>query len=211
MSTGNASAFERSALAALKTIELGQAGFEDAPMPFRPDRELIPGALEQGILQSREVGGVITTVVDSRGSGTNRELRRLIVRGMIMNVEALGGDLVAGVANSGTLWAGLVAYQADLDHCNVLIDGPRRSGLRREIEPDEVAGRRAVLVDNYVRSGESLRKAEEILSRHGAEVVGIAVISAPTDYVSFTSSNLSACPLRVMWPKDLLQQGGEYC
>ena len=206
MSNGDANAAGQGARAASKAIESERIGCGDAPMLVRPDRELIPDAVKHGILRTREIDGVTTTVVDSRGSGTNRPLRRLIVQGMIMNVEALGGDLVAGVANSGTLWAGLVGYCAGLDFCNVRIDGPRRAGFRREIEPDGVAGRRVVLVDNYVRSGESLQKAEEILIRHGAEVVGMAVISAPTDYVSFTSSNLDACPLRIMWPKDLLQK-----
>ena len=209
MSNAGATAVRGSSGAEQETIKLGRAGSAAAPMPPRLDRELIPRALAHGILSTRLVNEAVETIVDSRGIGMNRPLRKLIVSGLIMNVEALGGDLIAAVANSGTLWAGLVGDRANLDFCNVLIDGPRRSGHKREIEPDHVGGRRVVLVDNFVRTGDSLHKAVEILSRHRAQVVGMIAISAPTDYVSFTSPGLDACPLRVMWPRDLLLKQSE--
>ena len=192
-----------------EAIRLGRAGGGKRPVPYRPDRDLLGEALEFGILQTRLVDGATKTVVDSRGIGTNPGLGNRIVSGMIMNVEALGGDLIAGVANSGTLLAGLIGHCSGLDFCNVLIDGRRKSGLMREVEPDDVSGREAVLVDNYLNSGKSLHQAAEILSRHGAEVVGIAVVSAPTDYESFTSASLTDCPLRVMWPMDMLRNKAE--
>ncbi len=174
------------------------------PRPRRPDRDLIPRALNLGIFRRRRINGATKTVVDARGSGIKPELHELIVDGLEMNIAELGGNLLAGVANSGTQWAAVAGYTLRRGFCTVLVDGPRTSGIRREVEPDDIAGRSAVLVDNWLRTGTSLDRAAEILMRHDANVVGIVVISAPTDYVSLTSPHLHRCPVNVMWPKDML-------
>ena len=183
-------------------LELARDGHH--PWPCRPDRDRIPQALELGILLRRRIDGVIKTVVDSRGSGTKPALHALIVYCLDMSFAVLGGDSIASVAHGGSSWAAVAGYSSGRSFCNVLVDGPRGSGIRREVEPDDIAGRSAVLVDNWLRTGASLERAAGILKRHGTHVVGVVVISAPTDYVSITSPHLHRCPVRVMWPMDML-------
>lgn len=174
----------------------------------RPDRKHMSTALDYGILKKQRVNGSEKTVVDARGCGTKPVVRNLIEEGLAANFYEIkdNGNMFGGVANSGTVWAALLGTRLCLDFCNVLIDGPRKTGLCRQIEPDTVMGRQIVLVDNWVGSGRSLLQGARIVARHGAEVAGAIVISAPTDFVSFSTPEFGDLPLRVLWPMDLLEE-----
>ena len=115
-------------------------------------------------------------LVDSRGAGTNLELRRAVVNALHRQVGACAAhDVIAGVSRGGTTWGAWLAWLDNKPYAGVLLDGPRTSGLQREVEGD-VQGKRVLLVDNWIRSGESIRKAVEVVRRAGGIPVGVVSI-----------------------------------
>ncbi|MCB1088041.1 MAG: hypothetical protein KDM63_13405 [Verrucomicrobiae bacterium] len=133
-------------------------------------------------------------VVDARGAGALPGLRRLIVDALKHRISNFGGiEAVAGLATSGMIWGALVAEACGLPYATIRLDGPRPSGLRREIE-GEIRGLRTILVDNWIRSGESLVQAALIARREEVDVAGTLVISGriPED---FALPILTAFPL----------------
>jgi orotate phosphoribosyltransferase len=167
-------------------------------------RELAGALADAGILRQslRTVDGA-GFVVDTRGLGTRPHLEALVAATIAVNAVSVGATLLGGVANSGTVWAASAARAAGLQHCNVLVDGPRAKGLGRQVEPDDIAGRRLVLVDNWLSTGGSLRTARRIVESLGASVCGAVVVSAATDVWE-----LDGFPVAVLWPRDLLQATG---
>jgi orotate phosphoribosyltransferase len=117
------------------------------------------------------------------------DLRRLTLHhegaplvGRVM--RQLTGDLRYDVVGGLTLGADPVATAmlhaaADgagfLDACVVRKQG-KAHGLQRRIEGPDVAGRRALVVEDVSTTGGSPLTAAEALQEAGAEVVGIAVI-----------------------------------
>lgn len=115
-------------------------------------------------------------VVDTRGAGSNVGLRDLIVDQMRAARAAFPDhDVVAGIAKSGTIWAAWLAWAEGLPFANVLLDGPRASGLQREVEGD-VRGRRVLLIDNWARSGRSLREGIDVVDRAGGRAIGVLTV-----------------------------------
>jgi orotate phosphoribosyltransferase len=115
-------------------------------------------------------------VINTRGAGTGLELRTLVVAEL--ERCAAGGpafDTIGGVAKAGTSWGAWLAWVMDKPFANVLLDGPRASGLQREVEGD-IAGRRVLVVDNWTRSGDSLRAAATVIERAGGVCVGALTI-----------------------------------
>jgi orotate phosphoribosyltransferase len=164
-------------------------------------RELAPALANAGILKQspRAVDGA-EVVVDTRGLGTRPHLEALIAATIATNAVDAGATLLGGVANSGTAWAASAARAAGLPHCNVLVDGPRTKGLGRHVEPDDIAGHRMVLIDNWLSTGGSLRTARRIVESLGATVCGAIVVSAATEVI-----DLDGLHVAVLWPRDLLQ------
>ncbi|MCK5927780.1 MAG: phosphoribosyltransferase [Nocardioides sp.] len=139
-------------------------------------------------------------VVDTRGLGTRPAVEALVSATIASNATDAEVSLLAGVANSGTVWASLAARAAGLPHCNVLVDGPRAKGLGRRVEPDDIAGHTVALVDNWVSSGSSLRTARRVVESLGATVRLAIVISAAHDL-----DRVGDLDVRVLWPRDLLE------
>ena len=137
-------------------------------------------------------------VIDTRGAGTSLPLRELIVEHAKARLAALPAcDVIAGVSKSGTVWAAWLSWVCTKPFANVLPDGPRHSGLEREVEGD-VSGSRVVLVDNWIRSGASINGAISAVQRAGGAVVGVLVI-VERRTVAFE------VPVIVLWQyKDLL-------
>lgn len=131
-------------------------------------------------------------LIDSRGAGTKLELRELVVKGLAAEAAACTPfDVIAGVAKAGTPWGAWLAWAKRLPFANVLLDGPRGSGLQREVEGD-VGGRRVALVDNWVRSGASIRQAAEVVKRAGGTPVAVLAI------VKTGEPNVGL-PVRAIW------------
>lgn len=142
-------------------------------------------ALAQGIMRFPRDGEVIIGrrgipkkyLLDVRGAGTNLELRQLIVTELIKKLGLFSGfSTVGGVAKSGTMWGAWVAWQMQKPFANILPEA-RSSGLKRDVE-GEVEGRDVILIDNWVRTGDSMRKAIETCQGNGGRVVGVAGIAS---------------------------------
>lgn len=117
-------------------------------------------------------------IVDARGAGSNIKLRSTLVGSLAVLLKQLPPvEVIGGVANSGTIWGGWLAWHLDKPFANILLDGPRASGAQREIEGD-VTGKSIVLVDNWARSGRSLQKAADICRRQGATPLGALLLVA---------------------------------
>ena len=126
-------------------------------------------------------GGGKDYVLDTRGAGTNLELRRLIVSALQTQAESCPPfHVVVGLAKSGTTWAAWLAWAMEIPFANVLLDGKRTSGLQREVEGD-VAGKRILLIDNWTNSGDSIRKASEVVKRAGGTPVAALTIARNSD------------------------------
>lgn len=135
-----------------------------------------------GTLFPGRAGGVGTPVIaDVRGALSQVQLRRLIVNGLVgalLNTFP-DADIIAGIAKAGVPWAALLAWRTRKPAAVVNLDGPRASGLQRQVE-GEVDGRRVVLVDNLIRSGASLEAAANVVTAAGGQVVGaLTVVGNP--------------------------------
>lgn len=131
-------------------------------------------------------------IIDARGAGTNLKLRRTLVESLAVLLRQLPSvDVIGGVANSGTIWGGWLAWHLEKPFANILLDGPRASGAKREVE-GEIRGKTIVLVDNWARSGRSLQQAVTICQREGATPIGalLLVASEPMSLV---------CPVLPLW------------
>jgi len=115
----------------------------------------------------RSTGGPKKYVIDTRGAGMNPALRRVIVTELLKECGQLPAfDVLGGISKSGTIWAAWAAWASNKPFANILLEGKRESGLQREVEGD-VQGLRVLLVDNWARSGNSILKAAEVVSRVG--------------------------------------------
>lgn len=141
-------------------------------------------------------GGPKRYLLDSRGAGTNLPLRELLLSLMCAGLKECypTAQIVAGVATSGILWGSWLALSENLPYATVLPDGPRASGLRRQVEGD-TDGHAVVLVDNWVRSGASLRRAEEAVLAAGGTVLG-ALTLVVDDQVESQNDGM---PVQSVW------------
>ena len=120
-------------------------------------------------------------VLDTRGAGANLELRRLVVNALQTQAESCSPfHVIAGLAKSGTIWAAWLAWEMEIPCVSVLLDGRRTSGLQREVEGD-VAGKLILVIDNWARSGDSIRKASEAVKRAGGTPVAALTIARNSD------------------------------
>lgn len=129
----------------------------------------------------RAAGKPKNYVIDTRGAGMNLKLRELIVS-MLMNefTRLPKFDVLGGISKSGTVWAAWMAWMSHLPFANVLLDGKRESGLQREVEGD-VCGLRILLVDNWTRTGNSIRQAADVVGRAGGVAVAAITVVRHSD------------------------------
>lgn len=116
-------------------------------------------------------------IADVRGAPAHLDLRRLIVEEMVdrfrENFE--NAEMVVGLAKAGIAWGMLLAWELKLPAGVVHLDGPRKSGLQRQVE-GPVAGRQIVLVDNLTKSHASLITAAQLVEAEGGVVAGAMTI-----------------------------------
>ena len=118
-------------------------------------------------------------VVDSRGAGTNIELRTLILNEMqCALLELTPYDVIGGIAKSGIMWGSMLAQILQQPYATILPDEPRKSGLQRQIEGD-VVGANVVLIDNWSRTGRTIEAATKKVFDAGGKVSGVILISCP--------------------------------
>ncbi|MCA8929629.1 MAG: hypothetical protein KDC18_16305 [Alphaproteobacteria bacterium] len=116
-------------------------------------------------------------IADVRGAPANLDLRRLIVGEMVNrfreNFE--NAEMVVGLAKAGIAWGMLLAWELELPAGVVHLDGPRKSGLQRQVE-GSVAGRQIVLIDNLTKSHASLIAAAQLVEAQGGGVAGAMTV-----------------------------------
>lgn len=154
-----------------------------------------------GTLFPGRAGGVGTPVIaDVRGALSQVQLRCLIVDCLEKALQKAcpDADVIAGVAKAGIAWAALLAWRAQKPCAVVNLDGPRASGLQRQVEGD-VDGRRVALVDNLVRSGASLDLASRVVADVRGHVVGaLTIVGDPGVRLGF--------PIQSLWSlRELLE------
>ena len=116
-------------------------------------------------------------IADVRGALANLNLRRLIVREMVDRVRQNfeNAEMVVGLSKAGTAWGALLAWELNLPGGVVHLDGPRNSGLQRQVE-GSVTGRRVLLVDNLTRSQSSVVDAARIIEAEGGAIAGAMTV-----------------------------------
>jgi orotate phosphoribosyltransferase len=150
---------------------------------FAPPGRVFPG---------RNGAPGVPVLADVRGALSNVALRNLIVQelGAILATDFPRADVVTGVAKAGISWASMLADRAAIAATVVNLDGPRASGLQRQVE-GEVVGHRAVLIDNLIALGGSLRQAASLVAGAGGEVIGaLTVIADPGARLEFETRSL---------------------
>ncbi|MBP2560090.1 orotate phosphoribosyltransferase [Neorhizobium galegae] len=131
-------------------------------------------------------------VADIRGAMADPDQRELIVERLAKQFrrDFTSADTVGCVAKAGIAWGSILAWQLGLPAVTVHLDGPRKSGLQRQIE-GSVAGRRVVLIDNLTRTHSSLISAALLVKAEGGTVEGaMAVIGLETGPAGFRVSTL---------------------
>lgn len=116
-------------------------------------------------------------VADVRGAPANLDLRRVIVDEMMRRFrrDFATADMVVGLAKAGIAWGVLLAWELGLPAGVVHLDGPRKSGLQRQVE-GSVAGCRVVMIDNLTRTQSSLIEAARIIEAEGGAVAGAMTV-----------------------------------
>lgn len=144
-------------------------------------KPILEESLRLGIL--RQVEG--DPLVDSRGLLGTPVGRSLIVRSLARHALEYDSDVaIAGVANSGSILAAILADRLNRSFINLLVDGPRKRGLSRQVEPENiVAGQPMLLVDNWITTGSSLQSAARLVVDAGGTVVGAVVVSAKQGFL----------------------------
>lgn len=146
---------------------------------------------------NREGGKPMLYALDSRGAIANLPLRNLITGELIDRISSINQvEALAGLSKSGVPWAAIAADRLQLPLSVVHLSGPRTSGLQRQIEGD-VAGKRAIVVDNFTKTGKSLIQSADLLEAAGANVVGFLTIAA-------AKPGVLGKPLYAVWTLDQL-------
>lgn len=103
--------------------------------------------------------------------------RRVIVDAFIESVQGLEFDVLVGTATAGIPWAGFIAQKLDKPMAYVRADR-KDHGAGNRIEGAELNGKKAVVIEDLVSTGESSIRAVEAVRSNGADVVAVAAIFA---------------------------------
>lgn len=120
-------------------------------------------------------------IADVRGALSDPILRRRIVMELARRFrrEFQSAEMIIGLSKAGIAWGALLAWKLDLPGGVVHLDGPRSSGLQRDVE-GPVGGRRVLLIDNLTRSHTSLIEAAQIIEANDGIVAGAMPIVGRT-------------------------------
>ena len=111
-----------------------------------------------------------------------------------------GADVLAGPATGGIPWAAWVAEALGLPMAYVR-GAAKRHGRGRQIEGAGVSGRRVVLLEDTVSTGESVLAAAATLRAEGAELVRCVCIFTwgwPATAAAFADAALPLVPLTAL-------------
>ncbi|NPV70610.1 MAG: hypothetical protein HPY55_08205 [Firmicutes bacterium] len=128
--------------------------------------------------------------------------------------EELDPDMVIGIARGGLIPAAIIASVLRLDMYPVALSRRRKGAIVREKPevlvpvPDEVEGKRVLVVDERSETGETLRLAAKDAHKKGARKVRTAAIHARTgewkpNHYGFESAGVVIHP----WDYEVLVSG----
>lgn len=142
----------------------------------------------------RNGGPGMPYIADIRGALADLDLRQLIMRELVCQFrrDFEKADMVVGIAKAGISWGILLAWELGLPAAVVHLDGPRKSGLQRQIE-GSVTGHRVVLIDNLTRTHSSLILAAQLIESESGAVAGaMTIVGLKTGPAPFRVSTLCA-------------------
>ena len=125
--------------------------------------------------------------------------RELLERGLIGRVKQEFKDdvTIAGMATAGIPWAHSIAQKLELPMLYVR-SSEKAYGLKGLIEGNlKYASKKAIIVDDVLYTGDTVKKAQEVLKQNGIETVGVACIATLRDKIvnDLTKNNIKVINL----------------
>lgn len=127
-------------------------------------------------------------------------------------------ELIAGVATAGIAWGAMIADQLKLPFIYVR-PKPKEHGLGNQIEGAYEAGKKTVVIEDLISTGQSSLQVVEVLRKEGLEVTGMvsifnygfdhAVNAMQQSGVPFTSLTNYAALLQLATQKGMIAAGEE--
>ncbi|MDR1694952.1 MAG: orotate phosphoribosyltransferase [Lactobacillaceae bacterium] len=84
-------------------------------------------------------------------------------------------EVIAGVANAGTPWGAMVAYEMELPYISARGE-EKKHGAKGKIEGEVCPGKKVFVVEDLISTGGSSIKAIDALEQSGFEVIGLGAI-----------------------------------
>lgn len=137
--------------------------------------------------------------VDVKAASLQAKAQQPLANLLAAEVNSFGPDAVAGVALGGCHLASIVAATrwatAPLDVVYVRKE-PKGHGTKKHVEGKLLANARIVLVEDVITTGDSSRKAIELIREAGHEVVGVVAV---VDRRTTKTDWLSGVPLKTLF------------
>ena len=130
-------------------------------------------------------GDIIPAYLSCRLAISDVKTRELLERGLIGRVKQEFKDdvTIAGMATAGIPWAHSIAQKLELPMLYVR-SSEKAYGLKGLIEGNlKYASKKAIIVDDVLYTGDTVKKAQEVLKQNGIETVGVACIATLRDKI----------------------------
>ena len=144
-------------------------------------------------------GDIIPAYLSCRLAISDVKTRELLERGLIGRVKQEFKDdvTIAGMATAGIPWAHSIAQKLELPMLYVR-SSEKAYGLKGLIEGNlKYASKKAIIVDDVLYTGDTVKKAQEVLKQNGIETVGVACIATLRDKIvnDLTKNNIKVINL----------------
>ena len=127
--------------------------------------------------------GLVTPIyVDNRSLTAHPDAWRDIIETMCSRIAQLGlkFDIIAGVEGAGVSHAAALAYR--LGKPSIFVrQRPKTYGDHSRVEGSSVKGKRILIVDDVISTGESLTALEKLVEKAGGNICGRMAILAEGD------------------------------
>ncbi|MDP2690917.1 MAG: orotate phosphoribosyltransferase [bacterium] len=135
---------------------------------------------------------------DNRVLISHPGVRETIVNEMVIKIQKMKPDVIAGTATAGIPWAAFVAFQMKLPMVYVRPE-PKDHGAGKQIEGFLPPGEKVVLVEDLISTGGSSLKAVKALREEGQavvqDIVAIVTYEMEKSRTSFDEANITATTL----------------
>jgi orotate phosphoribosyltransferase len=136
---------------------------------------------------------------DNRRTLSFPEIRSYIKEELILLVKAMypGVDVIAGVATGGIAQGALVADELELPFVYVR-PAPKGHGMENLIEGSLEAGKKVVVIEDLISTGNSSLNAVEALRQAGCDVLGMVAIFTYGFGLAEENFANAQCPLNTL-------------